>query len=527
MPKVIDLEKRVQQLLDEYAADGDEAKLAEAERINKTLPMHREQEAAEKKRLAEEEAEKKRLAEEEAEKKRKAEEAEAEKKRKEEEAEKKRKEEAEEAERRRLMDMRQSISAPMSHVEEERGGLGALPTERAFYVTKYGSMPAATDVLLRDLYGHLMGATETGNAERDYYELLAHKRRCMEIFIRRGGKELSRDDMVSHLLAPLQIRHVAGLDIMVAEVRAKMISGDDTDGGFVTPEDWHMGIIRRLPEVNFIRRYCRVINTTRDRRSFQRVKGGDDRFPSGVRSYFVGEGGGTTETNVKWENIQLPVHNIFTEARLSLDNIEDAAEDVVGNLTDLMIESAGILEQEKVLIGTGTGEFQGLLKNGTTGGPSNAMMKKHASGKADGWDIAKIRSLRIQIAQQYRNSGQPFVAIINTNTLEEWLGLKGTDGHPLVKEVSNPETNSFMYHMPGVAVHESEVMPDTAAGNWASVGGDLRGYAVLDRLGYVLRRFDDHALTRENAVAFIGRRRVGAGIIEPWRLVATKVAAAL
>ncbi len=67
-------------------------------------------------------------------------------------------------------------------------------------------------------------------------------------------------------------------------------------------------------------------------------------------------------------------------------------------------------------------------------------------------------------------------------------------------------------------------MPAIAANAYPLIFGDFRGYVIADRIGMTIDRVTDTTTTGQNKVAFFARRRLGGGVVEPFRFKAQKLA---
>ncbi|MYB35883.1 MAG: phage major capsid protein [Gammaproteobacteria bacterium] len=508
-----ELQERADALIEEYRQGGDKAKLDEANRIIDTIPL-------EKKREAEAAVEKKRLEDAEAEKKRKEEEAKAE-------AEKKRLEK-EEAEKKRREQLARGLPPPTGNPGEPVAIIKPeyeVRTERAYYVRKYGTFGEQADRMTRELYSEDIGLTDKGEAQKDFYEFTAEKYRAFGYYLRTG--KISEKRMERNLvLHPSQIAHAVGNGYTVAEVRNQMSSTSDIEGGFIVPEDWRMGIIGRLPEINFFRMLADVVPTTRDTISNQLVAGtgddDDDQYPSAVRAYFTGESGNPDNTSLGWENVKVEIHILMAVARVPLNHLEDAAVPLVEKLERDMATAIAIREQQKFLTGTGTGEPLGLLKDKGKGGPAHDDMVTYRTGAATAWNVSNIRKTPLQLPEQYQMS-QNLAWAMSRVTLAEIAGMTSKDGVPIWANMFMPLKDGVGSYaeLMGARIHQTANLADiTTTENWVSIYGDWMGYQVGDRIGFSVERVRDATLMRANAVEFIGRSRVGGAPIEPWRFVA-------
>ena len=76
----------------------------------------------------------------------------------------------------------------------------------------------------------------------------------------------------------------------------------------------------------------------------------------------------------------------------------------------------------------------------------------------------------------------------------------------------------------GSRTFETEAMNDNGSSAYSCLYGDWRGYAIVERLGLAIVRFQDSA-TGINKVEFHLRRRIGGAVIEPYRFAVLQCAA--
>ena len=67
-------------------------------------------------------------------------------------------------------------------------------------------------------------------------------------------------------------------------------------------------------------------------------------------------------------------------------------------------------------------------------------------------------------------------------------------------------------------------MADAAANTYPLIFGDFSGYAIVERLGLTIQRYND-SNTGINKVEFQIRRRIGGNVIQQWKFSVQKVAA--
>jgi HK97 family phage major capsid protein len=71
---------------------------------------------------------------------------------------------------------------------------------------------------------------------------------------------------------------------------------------------------------------------------------------------------------------------------------------------------------------------------------------------------------------------------------------------------------------------ENESLPAVASSAFPLVYGDFSGYAIVERLGLSIQRYND-SNTGINKVEFHVRRRIGGDVIQPWKFALQQVTA--
>jgi HK97 family phage major capsid protein len=85
----------------------------------------------------------------------------------------------------------------------------------------------------------------------------------------------------------------------------------------------------------------------------------------------------------------------------------------------------------------------------------------------------------------------------------------------------------------GYPIEETEVLAAPTATNGVAYTPNVfpvifmarDAYQIIDRVGMDIMRYDDSTTAETNSIRLVGRRRVGGQPIEPWKIVAIKVAA--
>lgn len=352
------------------------------------------------------------------------------------------------------------------------------------YIKKYGTPAAEFDAIANELYGDAGG----------YYAVSAMKHADFRRYLRtgQGDPRLAR----TLLLSQDQIAEAVIIGNTMGEIKATMVEATDTLGGYLVPEDYQQGeIISRLPGLTVVRPLATVRQTTRDAYSVAVRTGGDSRYVGNVRVTPVDESPTGTEanTNATFGKMTIPIHTLLADVSISRSVLEDAAVDLGSELAEEFGTARAIKEDEYYLIGSGVGVPTGILKNATTGGPSDANMITVVSGDAatlQGGDATKgLVSVPYGLQAQYRQNGA--VWIMNKATLATTRTLKDGMGRYLWADNNNLLAGGQSDKLLGYTVKESEALGNIAANAYPIIFGDLKGYRIVDRVGMSIERYTD------------------------------------
>jgi len=265
-----------------------------------------------------------------------------------------------------------------------------------------------------------------------------------------------------------------------------------------------------------------VDQTSRDMVEIPVSTGGDDQYTSAVRVTWVDETpvAGQSATNLTFGLESIPIHTVMAESALGRNMLEDAAFDVEGYLTRKFAEASAIDEDNKFLVGVGAGTPQGILPGGT-----NALgLTEVVSGAAADVTWDGLINLMYAVPSQYRNKAVWIaeratyrnIAKLRTSTTGEylWQPFQFVGGAEFVPP-----------RLMGAATLEQEGMPSIAANTYPIIYGDPGAYQIFDRVGMTVERYLDSATARTNTIIYVMRRRLGAQVLEPWRLAVQKVSA--
>lgn len=392
------------------------------------------------------------------------------------------------------------------------------PVIKAAYINRLGSSEEEITAILKAMHGS------------DFKGKFWTQKAAFNKYLRQGEVGLTGDDRAllrQIIMTPGAVKTALEQGVEGADtLKTTLVEAADSLGGYTVPVDIQSRIITRMAGTTIVRQRARKITTSRDRVEMPRMmdNGGDttDRYTSPVRVRWVDETPASLEAqNITFGMVGIPVHTAMVEAFLSRNLLEDSAFNLEDYLTEQFGEASAIDEDDQFLFGNGVGKPLGILPNhqNTLGIPE--AVSGLTTDPFFKWD--NLIAVPYAIPRQYRQNS---VWMSNRHTVLKARTLKDDNGNYL--------WTPYMYQggetgepakLLGTEFVEQEGFSDVANGAYPILYGDLSAYQIVDRVGMTVERYVDSFTARQNLVCFVMRRRVGGQLLEPWRLVAVKVAA--
>lgn len=288
--------------------------------------------------------------------------------------------------------------------------------------------------------------------------------------------------------------------------RKVLIVGNDSTGGYLAPPELVMEIIKGVVEFTPFRSLCTVYTTSR----------GELLLPKRTQTATatrVGEVTSRTETqNPAWGMLSIQTPEMYAEARISKQNLEDSAFNLQQFLQDEFREQFGVKEGAEAINGSGNPiQLLGILAANAAGigvplafqvSGSGATIAGPAGAQADG-----LIDLFYGVKTAYAARGR---WILNRNSLGKVRKLKDTTGQYLwAPPMAAGEPSTIL----GAPYTECPDMPNEGANAFPIGFGDWkRGYVIVDRVEMEITR-DDLTLANVGQVKFTARRRVGGQVV--------------
>ena len=263
--------------------------------------------------------------------------------------------------------------------------------------------------------------------------------------------------------------------------------GTNTEGGFVTHEEFQTSVEREMVNYNPFRQYATVITTGGDRNIPYEATRGAASWTAEEASY--------PESDPAFGRLTLGAHKLAKIVKVSEELVNDSDFDLFAYLTENFAEAFGIAEENAFLNGTGSGQPNGLLTlAGDVGTAETAITEDALEDLFWGVGAADRRNA----VWAFGDAGLRVISKIkNSNGDKIWQpGL--TAGTPDTI-LGRPYINSD--HMGDPANSPEEVV---------GYFGDLSKYIIADRTNMVIQRLDER-YADSGQVGFRAYRRVDAG----------------
>ena len=271
--------------------------------------------------------------------------------------------------------------------------------------------------------------------------------------------------------------------------------GQDSEGGYLVPDEYERTLVDALREENVFRRLAHVIHTS----------SGDRKIPlvasKGTASW-IDEEGAYVESDDAFGQISIGAYKLGTMIKVSEELLNDSVFDIEAYITSEFTRRIGAREEESFLNGDGVGKPVGILA---------------ASGGADvGVTAASPTALTVdEMIDLYYSLRVPYrkkaVWLLNDATIQAIRKLKDGNGQYLWQPSLVSGTPDTILGRPVVT---SAYMPVAAAGAKTVAFGDFSYYWIADREGRSFKRLDE-LFAATGQVGFRGSERVDGKMILP------------
>jgi len=317
----------------------------------------------------------------------------------------------------------------------------------------------------------------------------------------------------------------AGREERMGEAAVKTLQeGSDTAGGYLVVDDMQNRVIAKEPTPLSVAGRVTRLTTSKDAITFPKVPyTTDNLYTTPMRVTWTGEipAAATTHrvTDPSFGQARIPIYTAMMSLPLTRDMIEDSGFDILGWCSDKFRETIDLLYENMILNGAGVAQPWGITAN------TAAIAAYVASGAAGDVTGDGFVNTAFALPPQYDTNSVWVMSKLDTG--KRVFKLKDGEGRYLwgvASEGGGLAIPSIRRDLLGYPILYSELMPTVAANSYSVIFGDLKGYYLVNRVGFsieVLREL----YAETNTVLLLGRIRFGGALVEDWRLRLMKMAA--
>ncbi|MER8754088.1 phage major capsid protein [Mesorhizobium sp. M0976] len=272
----------------------------------------------------------------------------------------------------------------------------------------------------------------------------------------------------------------------------------DTAGGYLAPTEYVLEIIKAITLSSPARSLVRVRQTSM--KAIQIPK----RTGQFAARRVTEQGPKTETTGLVYGLEELPAPEGYALIDISNQMLEDSAFDMEAELRDEATEQFAVKEGQEFVTGTGIGEMEGILTNGSVAETvsGTAANIADADGQANG-----LLTLKYAIKSGYARNA---TWIMNRTTMGAVRKLKdGQKNYIWMPGIQNGQPNTI----DGDPYAEFPDMPNEGAGLYPIAYGDFRrAYTMVDRIVMEMLR-DPYTQATGGNIRFIFRKRWGGKVV--------------
>ncbi|KUP04277.1 capsid protein [Bacillus coahuilensis p1.1.43] len=271
--------------------------------------------------------------------------------------------------------------------------------------------------------------------------------------------------------------------------------GQDSEGGYLVPDEYEQQLVQALEEANVLRGLCHVINTSH----------GDRKIPvvaSHGSAAWMDEESALQESDDTFTQVSLSAYKLGTMLKVSDELLHDSFFNLERYVASEFARRVGAAEEEAFLLGNGSSKPTGLLNS--TGGASLGVTA--ASPTAITMD--EVIDLFHSVKSAYRKNA---TFVVNDGAIKTIRKLKDANGQYLWQPSVTAGTPDTILNRP---VRTSQFMPTAAAGEKTILFGDFSYYWIADRQGRTFKRLNE-LYAANGQVGFLAWQRLDGKLILP------------
>ena len=291
------------------------------------------------------------------------------------------------------------------------------------------------------------------------------------------------------------------------DVRAALSVGENSEGGYTVPDEFHRQLIQGLEENNIFRTLAHIIRTNSGTRTIPIAA-------DNGKASWVEEGNAIGESDLTFGVATLSAYKLACAIRVSNELLHDSAFDIAGHIANRFGVRFGNAEEDAFINGKGVSADPTQTPSEPTGILTTLAAPSVLTENASTISFDDVYKLFYALKAPYRQKAK---FLCNETALLQLMLLKDRNGQYIWKpglDIGKPDT------ILGHALYTSTYMPaieGTAAsdaGKKVLLFGDFSYYWIADRTNRTMRRLNElYAMTDQ--VGFVGTQRVDGKLILP------------
>lgn len=277
-----------------------------------------------------------------------------------------------------------------------------------------------------------------------------------------------------------------------ADVRNALQIGEDTEGGYLCPDEFERKLISALEEENVFRPLATKIQTS----------SGDRKIPvitqKGEATWMEEEEAYTLSDDA-FGQIALSAYKVGTAIKISEELLNDSVFDLPSYIAKEFARRIGAKEEEAFFVGDGKGKPTGIFA--ATGGAESGATTSTANITFD-----DVLELFYSLRSPYRKKA---VWVLNDSTVKALRKLKDSTGNYIWNPSVQAGVPDTILNRP---YYTSSYVPEIKAGAKCLAFGDFSYYWIGDRQGRSFKRLNE-VFAMNGQVGFLASQRVDGRLI--------------
>ena len=290
------------------------------------------------------------------------------------------------------------------------------------------------------------------------------------------------------------------------EVRNALSVGEDANGGYTVPDEFHRQLVEALEGNNVFRRMANVIRTSSGTRTIPVAA------DNGQASW-VEEGNAIAESDLTFSVQTLSAFKLACLIRVSNELLNDSAFDIGAHIAKRFGVRFGNAEENAFINGRGVSSDPGSVPSEPTGILTTLSTPSVTTAGAGSITFDDVYRLYYALKGPYRRTAK---FLCNETVLMQLMLLKDKNGNYIWKpglDVAKPDT------ILGHEIVTSTYMPSlegasSDAGKKVLLFGDFGYYWLADRTNRTMKRLNELYAVNDQ-IGFLGTQRVDGKLILP------------